>query len=145
MSEKEKQSRDPRCVCAWCTSADGPLLGKPCNECDVILKEYGRFKIHPDVACAVKVYEPLADALQTLVDEQNGPPLFRHEKRWKEAMEKSRAALKLYPAKSEEEQPTCGCCRRINDPTCHVKYARDDLDITWCDEWERMAEREAAK
>lgn len=35
----------------------------------------------------------LREALEYLVDEQNGPPLLGHEHSWRIAMEKARAAL----------------------------------------------------
>jgi hypothetical protein len=35
----------------------------------------------------------LLEALETLVDEQNGPPLYRHAARWEAAMTKARAAI----------------------------------------------------
>lgn len=34
------------------------------------------------------------DALQDLYDEQNGPPLLRHEKSWQAAMDKAEEVLK---------------------------------------------------
>ena len=36
----------------------------------------------------------LLEALQALYDEQNGPPLIRHQAAWEAAMEKARAAIK---------------------------------------------------
>lgn len=36
----------------------------------------------------------LMEALQALYDEQNGPPLIRHEAQWQAAMDAARAALK---------------------------------------------------
>ena len=38
--------------------------------------------------------DALLEALQALYDEQNGPPLIRHQAAWEAAMEKARAAIK---------------------------------------------------
>ena len=44
--------------------------------------------------------DALLEALQALYDEQQGPPLIRHQAAWEAAMEKARAAI----AKAEGEQ-----------------------------------------
>ena len=38
--------------------------------------------------------ERLKEALQSLYDEQNGPPLIRYQKSWEAAMDKAEQALK---------------------------------------------------
>ena len=38
--------------------------------------------------------DALLEALQALYDEQNGPPLIRHQAAWEAAMQKARAAIK---------------------------------------------------
>lgn len=43
----------------------------------------------------------LADALQTLYDEQNGPPLIRDAPQWQAAMDRARELLKAQAAKGE--------------------------------------------
>lgn len=48
----------------------------------------------------------LADILQDLVDEQEGPPLLRHQKRWQAVMDRAHAALSAYAAaRSKEPAP----------------------------------------
>jgi hypothetical protein len=42
---------------------------------------------------AVNAHADLLEALETLVDEQNGPPLYRHAAGWEAAMNKARAAI----------------------------------------------------
>lgn len=42
---------------------------------------------------AVKLIEELADALRNLYDQQNGPPLIRHEKKWQAAMDQAKKML----------------------------------------------------
>jgi hypothetical protein len=38
----------------------------------------------------------LTDALRTLLDEQNGPPLMRRQRQWKMACDEARRVLKLW-------------------------------------------------
>ena len=49
----------------------------------------------------VNNFDEVCDALQSLYDEQNGPPLIRDEERWQEAMDKSSKALKKQAVNSQ--------------------------------------------
>jgi hypothetical protein len=46
-----------------------------------------------DIVTLGQEVERLREAMEYLVDEQNGPPLLGHEHSWRIAMEKARAAL----------------------------------------------------
>ena len=49
----------------------------------------------PERAAALKAQrDALLEALQALYDEQQGPPLIRHQAAWEAAMQKARAAIK---------------------------------------------------
>lgn len=48
----------------------------------------------------------LREALENLLDEQNGPPLMRRQKEWEAAVAKGRAALAPTPPPAEKT-PTC--------------------------------------
>lgn len=62
--------------------AKGLLSGKMiCPKCNAQLSD------------RYKEIERLKDALQSLYDEQNGPPLIRDQKSWQEAMDKACACL----------------------------------------------------
>ena len=45
--------------------------------------------------------DALLEALQALYDEQNGPPLLRHQSAWEAAIEKARAAIKAVEGEKE--------------------------------------------
>ena len=54
-----------------------------------------------EIELAEKEIKKLTDALRSLYDQQNGPPLIRDEKHWQEAMDK---AAKCLGAKGDEEE-----------------------------------------
>jgi hypothetical protein len=59
------------------------LSGAPANEVKAVADK------------AIKEIERLREALQELVDWQNGPPLVTYTDGWNKAMEKARAALRV--------------------------------------------------
>ena len=54
-----------------------------------------------EIELAEKEIKKLTDALRSLYDQQNGPPLIRDEKHWQEAMDN---AAKCLGAKGDEEE-----------------------------------------
>ena len=51
-------------------------------------------KVVPVVVSTESLADELLEALEALIDEQNGPPLLTRETQWNEAMKQARAAIK---------------------------------------------------
>jgi hypothetical protein len=65
-----------------------------CREAEFAALKAKLAKKEKDYEALMAQRDELIEALQSLYDEQNGPPLIREEKHWKEAMDKAEKALK---------------------------------------------------
>ena len=65
-----------------------------CREAEFAAIKAKLAKKEKDCEALMAQRDELVEALQSLYDEQNGPPLIRYEKHWNAAMMKAEAALR---------------------------------------------------